>query len=87
MNVRDTAKIGKKPKGKEKSKLNKKTLINEPIPLSNRFTSMDIEDPVETTIEDSEETTTHIETDIIKLQKKLNKKIPKTTQQKIKQIL
>ena len=47
---------------------------------------MDI-DPVETTIEDSDETTTRIRTDTIKLQKRLNKKkkIPKTTQQKIKQ--
>ena len=35
---------------------------------------MDI-DPVETTIEDSDETTTHIKTDTIKLQKRLNKKI------------
>ena len=35
---------------------------------------MDIEDPVETTIEDSDETTTHIKTDTIKLQKRFNKK-------------
>ena len=35
---------------------------------------MDIEDPVKTTIEDSDETTTHIKTDTIKLQKRLNKK-------------
>ena len=33
---------------------------------------MDI-DSVETTIEDSDETTTHIKTDTIKLQKRLNK--------------
>ena len=51
------------------------TLINEPIPLSNRFSPMDIEDPVETTTEDSDETTTHIKTDIIKLQKRLHKKM------------
>ena len=35
---------------------------------------MDI-DPVETTTEDSDETTTHIKTDTIKLQKRLHKKI------------
>ena len=41
-------------KRKEKSKLNKNTLINEPIPLSNSFSPLDIED--------SDETTTHIKT-------------------------
>ena len=60
---------------KEKIQTKQKTLINEPIPLSNRFSPMDIEDPVETTIEDSDEITTHIKTDTIKLQKRLNKKI------------
>ena len=42
-----TTKIRKKnlSKEKEKSKLNKKPLINEPITLSNRFSPMDI-DPV-----------------------------------------
>ena len=59
---------------KEKIQTKQKTLINEPIPLSNRFSPIDIEDPVETTIEDSDETTTHIKTDTIKLQKRLNKK-------------
>ena len=34
---------------KEKIQTKQKTLINEPIPLSNRFSPMDIEDPVETT--------------------------------------
>ena len=62
---------------KEKIQTKQKTLINEPIPLSNRFSPMDIED--------SDETTTHIKTDTIKLQKRLNKKInTKTTQQKMK---
>ena len=42
-------------------------------PLSNRFSPMDI-DPVETTTEDSDETTTHIKTDTINLQKWLFKK-------------
>ena len=48
---------------------------------------MGIKNPVETTINDSDEKTTHIETDTIKLQKRLNKKkkITKTTQQKMKQ--
>ena len=41
------------------SKLNKKTLINESIPLSNRFNPMDIEDP--------DERTTYIKTNTIKL--------------------
>ena len=50
-------------KGKIQTK--QKTLINELIPLSNRFSSMDI-DPVETT--------THIKTDSINLQKRLHKK-------------
>ena len=35
---------------------------------------MDI-DPVETTIEDSDEATIHIKTDTVKLQKRLDKKI------------
>ena len=39
--------------------------MNEPIPLSNRC-PMDI-DPVETTTEDSDETTSHIKTDTINL--------------------
>ena len=67
----------KNPLSKEKKKnpnLNKKTLINEPIPLSNRFSPMDIEDPVKTIIEDSDEATTYIKTDTIKLQKRLNEK-------------
>ena len=42
---------------KEKIQAKQKTLINEPIPLSNRFCPMDI-DPVETT--------THIKRDLIK---------------------
>ena len=58
----------KQRKGKIQTK--QKTLINEPIPLSNRFSPMDI-DPVETTIEDSNETTTHFKTDSINLQKRL----------------
>ena len=33
---------------KEKIQTKQKTLINEPIPLCNRFSPMDIEDPVET---------------------------------------
>ena len=63
---------------KEKIHTKQKALINEPIPLSNRFSPMDI-DPVETT--------THIKTDTIKLQKRLHKKkwISKTIQQKMKQ--
>ena len=71
-----TTKIRKKTlrKEKEKSKLNKKTLINEPIPLSNIFSPMDI-DLVETITEDSDEATTHIKTDSINLQKRLYKKI------------
>ena len=75
-NVRQTTKIRKKnPKQrKEKIQTKQKKLINEPIPLSNRFNPMDI-DPVETTIEDSDETITHIKTDTIKLQKRLHKKI------------
>ena len=32
---------------KEKIQTKKKTFMNEPIPLSNRFSPMDIEDPVE----------------------------------------
>ena len=48
---------------KEKILTKQRTLTNEPIPLSNRFSRMDIED--------SDETTTHIKTDIIKLQKTL----------------
>ena len=59
---------------KEKIQTKQKTLINEQIPLSKRFSSMDIKDPVKTTIEDSDETTTHIKTDTIKLQKKINTK-------------
>ena len=58
---------------KEKIQTKQKTLINEPIPLSNRFSPMDI-DPVETTVEDSDKTTTLIKTDSIKLQKRLLKK-------------
>ena len=61
-------KSGKIPLTKKKSKLKEKTLINEPIQLSNRFSPMNI-DPVETAIEDSDEITTHIKTDNIKLQK------------------
>ena len=44
---------------KETIQTKQKTLINEPIPLSNRFRPMNIEDPDETTI--------HIKTDTIKL--------------------
>ena len=89
--------IRKNPLSKEKIQTKQKTLINEPIPLSNRFNPMDVEDPVETIIEDSDETTTHmktdsdettthIKTDTIKLQKRLHKKkLPKTTQQKRRQ--
>ena len=58
----------------EKIQTKQQTPINEPIPLSNRFSPIDI-DPVETTIEDSDETTNHIKTDTINRQKKLNKKI------------
>ena len=73
--VRDNHNQEKSPKQrKEKIQTKQKTLINEPIPLFNRFSPMDIEDPVETTIEDSDETTTHFKTDTIKLQKRLNKK-------------
>ena len=57
-------------KEKKKSKL----IINEPIPLSKRFSPMDTEDPVETTKEGSDKITTHIKTDTINLQKRLNKK-------------
>ena len=53
----------KQRKGKIQTK--QKTLINEPIPLSNRFIPIDI-DPVETT--------THIKTNTINLQKRLHKK-------------
>ena len=72
MNVTHNQNQGKSPKQrKEKSKLNKKkTLVNEPIPLSNRFSPIDIDDLVETTIEDSDETTIPIKTDTIKLQKR-----------------
>ena len=67
-------KSGKNPKQrKRKIQTKPKILINEPIPLPNRFSQMDI-DPVETTTEDSDETTTHIKTDAIKLQKRLHKK-------------
>ena len=59
---------------KEKIQAKEKTLINEPIPLSNGFSPMNI-DPVETTIKNSDETTTHIKKDSIKLKKKLYKKI------------
>ena len=58
---------------KENIQTKQKPLINEPIPLSNRFSPMDI-DPVETDIEDSDETTTHIKTGTIKLQNRLHKK-------------
>ena len=58
---------------KEKILTKQKTLINEPIPLSNRFSPMDI-DPVETITEDSDEATIHIKTDSINLQKRLHKK-------------
>ena len=64
-------KTHKQRKGKIQTK--QKTLINEPIPLSNRFSPMDI-DPVETITEDSDEATTHIKTDSINLQKRLHKK-------------
>ena len=64
----------KKPKqSKGKIQTKQKTLINEPIPLSNRFSPMDI-DPIETITEDSDEATTHIKTDSINLQKRLHKK-------------
>ena len=67
-------KSGKNPKQrKEKIQTKQKILINEPIPLSNRFSPMDM-DPVETITEDSDETTTHIKTDIIKLKKRLHEK-------------
>ena len=65
-------KTPKQRKGKIQTK--QKTLINEPISLSNRFSPMDI-DPVETITEDSDEATTHIKTDSINLQKRLYKKI------------
>ena len=65
--MRDATKIRKNPISKEKIQTKQKALINEPIPLSNRPSPMDIEDPVETTI--------HIKTDTIKLQKRLNEKI------------
>ena len=55
---------------KEKIQTKQKELINDPIPLSNWFSPMDIEDPVETSIEDLDETTTHIKTNSIKLNKK-----------------
>ena len=65
----------KKPKqSKGKIQTKQKTLINEPIPLSNIFSPMDI-DPVETITEDSDEATTHIKTDSVNLQKRLHKKI------------
>ena len=63
-----------KTQSKEKIQIKQKTLINEPIPLSNRFSPMDI-DPVETTTEDSDKTTIHIKTGTINLQKRLHKKI------------
>ena len=66
-------KYPKQRKGKIQTK--QKTLIYEPIPLSNRFSPMDIEGPVETITEYSDETTIHIKTDSIKLQKRLYKKI------------
>ena len=53
--------------------IKRQVLINELIWLSNRLSAMDIEGPVETTIEDSDETTTHIKTETIKLRKRLNK--------------
>ena len=59
---------------KEKVQTKQKTLMNKPIPLSNRFSPMDI-DPVETIIDYSDETTTYLKTDTIKLQKRLHKKI------------
>ena len=43
------------PKQRKKIETEQKTLISKPIPLSNRFSLMDIEDPIETTIEDSDE--------------------------------
>ena len=54
---------------KEKNQIKQQALIHEPIPLFNCFSPVDIEDPVETTIEDSDKTTTE------KLQKRLDKKI------------
>ena len=58
--------LEKSPKQrKAKILIKSKMLINEPIPLSNRFSLMDIED--------SNETTTHIKADTIKLQKRLKK--------------
>ena len=64
----------KKPKQRKgKIQTKQKTLINEPIPLSNRFSPMDI-DPVETITENSDEATTHIKTESINLQKRLHKK-------------
>ena len=76
MNVKHTTKIRKNPKAKKRKKqTQQKTLINEPMPLSNRFSPMDIKDLVEATIEDSDEITTYFKTDTIKLQKRLNKKI------------
>ena len=41
---------------KEKIQTKLKTLINEPIPLANRFSQMDIEDPDETTTQIKTET-------------------------------
>ena len=65
-------KSGKNPKQRKgKIQTKQKTLINEPIPLSNKFSPIDI-DPVETTTKDSDETTTHIKTDSINLQKRLH---------------
>ena len=57
---------------KEKIQIKQKTLINEPIPLSNRFSPMDV-DPVETITEDSDETTTLIKTDTINSKRDLIK--------------
>ena len=57
----------KSPKQRgEKIQTKPKTLINEPIPLCNRFGPVDLED--------LHETTTHIKTDTWKLPKRLNKK-------------
>ena len=69
MNAGRTTKIRKNLVRKEKIQTKQQI----PIPLFNRFSPMDIEDPVETTTVDSDKITTHIKTDPIKLQKRFNK--------------
>ena len=52
----NSSKSGKSPLEKTKSRLNKKTRINEPIPLSNRFSPMDIDSDKTDTIKLQKET-------------------------------